>query len=93
MTVGREKVDLTRQASTERWVEDNRPDAIFVAAARVGGILANASFPADFLYDNLMIEATIIAAAHRVGVQKLLFLDRVASTPNLLLNQSQKTRC
>lgn len=51
-----------------------RPQAVFLAAARVGGIHANDSYPADFLYDNLAIEANIIRAAHRTGVEKLLFL-------------------
>ena len=52
----------------------DRPEAVFLAAAKVGGILANDSFPADFLYDNLMIEANVIEAAHRADVEKLLFL-------------------
>jgi len=67
-------VDLRDQASTRAWLEKNRPDAVFLAAAKVGGILANDSFPANFLYDNLMIEANIIEGAFRVGVGKLLFL-------------------
>lgn len=74
LTVDRREVDLTRQAATERWIEDARPDAIILAAARVGGIFANDSFPADFLYDNLIIEANVVEAAHRHGVQKVLFL-------------------
>jgi GDP-L-fucose synthase len=74
VTVGRDVVDLRRQETTEDWMADNRPDAIVLAAAHVGGILANDSHPVDFLYDNLMIEANIIAAAHRTGVAKLLFL-------------------
>jgi GDP-L-fucose synthase len=74
LTVERREVDLTRQAETESWIAEARPDLIFLAAARVGGILANDTFPADFLYDNLMIEANIIAAAHRAGVRKLVFL-------------------
>jgi GDP-L-fucose synthase len=74
LTVGRAVVDLKRQEQTEAWVADSRPDAIIVAAGEVGGILANDLRPAEFLYDNLMIEANIIAAAHRTGVAKLLFL-------------------
>lgn len=74
VTAGRDSLDLTRQAETEDWIAAARPDAIFLAAAKVGGILANDTYPADFLYDNLMIEANILQAAHRVGVQKLLFL-------------------
>src|SRR5690606_5498903 len=62
LTAGRDAVDLTRQADVERWMEQNRPDAVFLAAAKVGGILANSERPADFLYDNLMIAANIIHA-------------------------------
>jgi GDP-L-fucose synthase len=74
LTVSRNEVDLKGQAEVSAWVEKTRPDAVFLAAAKVGGILANDSFPADFLYDNLMIEANIIEASHRVGLEKLLFL-------------------
>jgi GDP-L-fucose synthase len=74
ITAGRETLDLRRQAETEAWVAANRPDAIVLAAARVGGILYNATYPADFIYDNLAIEANIIQAAHLSGVGKLLFL-------------------
>ena len=74
LTVGRDGADLTRQGETERWISEVRPDAIFLAAAKVGGILANDTFPADFLYDNLMIEANILEAAHRCHVSKVVFL-------------------
>lgn len=74
VTATRSSLDLTRQAEVEAWIEKQRPDAVFLAAARVGGILANDRFPADFLYDNLIMEANIIHAAHRSGVEKLLFL-------------------
>ncbi len=67
-------VDLREQAQVRDWFVANRPDAVVVAAAKVGGILANASYPAEFLYDNLMIEANLIEASHRSGVEKLLFL-------------------
>ncbi|WP_272886839.1 GDP-L-fucose synthase [Phenylobacterium aquaticum] len=70
----RSTVDLRRQADVEAWMRSNKPDVVFLAAAKVGGILANDRFPAQFLYDNLMIEANIIQAAHETGVQKLLFL-------------------
>ena len=59
---------------------------IIIAAARVGGIFANATYPADFLYDNLIIEANIIQAAYRNSVEKYFFLDRRVSTPNLQCN-------
>jgi GDP-L-fucose synthase len=69
LSAGRDEVDLRRQAEVERWMEAARPHAVFVAAATVGGILANSTRPAEFLYDNLAIESNIIHAAHRVGVE------------------------
>lgn len=74
LTVTSAELDLRRQTDVEAWLAHERPDAIFVAAAKVGGILANDAYPADFLYDNLMIEANIVDAAFRNGVEKLLFL-------------------
>jgi GDP-L-fucose synthase len=74
ITAGRETVDLKRQAEVEAFLRDARPDVVVMAAAKVGGILANDTYPADFLYDNLMIEANIVEASHQVGVEKFLFL-------------------
>jgi len=74
VTADRAALDLRRQADVEAWVADVRPQAVFLAAARVGGILANDSYPAAFLHDNLAIETNIIEAARLSGVQKLLFL-------------------
>lgn len=74
LTAGRDTLDLTDQAAVRAWFDQNRPDGVFLAAARVGGIHANNVYPADFLYDNLMIEANIIEAAWRSDVAKLLFL-------------------
>lgn len=74
LTVGRSEVDLRDQAAVRAWMADTRPQAVFLAAARVGGILANDTYPADFLYDNLMIEANIIHGAHLAETEKLLFL-------------------
>jgi GDP-L-fucose synthase len=68
------ELDLRRQETTETFFDRERPDYVFLAAAKVGGIVANNTYPAEFIYDNLMIEANIIAAAHRTGVSKLLFL-------------------
>ena len=76
-------VDLREQAAVREWFAANRPDAVIVAAARVGGILANDSFPGEFLYDNLMIEANTIEAARRAGVGKLLFLGSSCIYPRL----------
>lgn len=78
-----ERLDLRRQADVEAWLEQTRPDAIVVAAARVGGILANDSFPVDFLEDNLLIETNIIGTAHRVGVDRLLFLGSSCIYPRM----------
>ena len=74
LTTSRAELDLKDQAAVRAWFAAERPDAVFLAAAKVGGILANDNYPADFLYDNLMIEANIIEAAHRADVAKLLFL-------------------
>ncbi|MHA1536184.1 MAG: GDP-L-fucose synthase [Alphaproteobacteria bacterium] len=83
LSVGRERVDMRRQAEVEEWMEEARPEAVIVAAATVGGILANDSRPADFLYDNLAIEANIIDGAWRTGVGKLLFLGSSCIYPRL----------
>ncbi|AKI02415.1 nucleoside-diphosphate-sugar epimerase [Hoeflea sp. IMCC20628] len=70
----RQELDLTNQQAVNAWFAQNRPEAVFLAAAKVGGILANDTQPADFLYENLMIEANIIHAAYLNGVEKLVFL-------------------
>src|SRR4051812_24848484 len=74
LTAGRDQLDLIDQAAVRAWMARERPDGIILAAAKVGGILANSSTPADFLYDNLMIEANIVEAAFRESVEKLCFL-------------------
>lgn len=74
LTVNRQELDLRDQAGVTAWVAANRPDAVFLAAAKVGGIVANDTYPADFLLDNLLIETAIISAAQQHGVEKLLFL-------------------
>jgi GDP-L-fucose synthase len=76
-------LDLQRQSDVEKWMAANKPDAIFMAAATVGGIMANESRPAEFLYDNLIIEANIIHAAHQAQVKKLLFLGSSCIYPKL----------
>ncbi|MEO0412397.1 MAG: GDP-L-fucose synthase [Pseudomonadota bacterium] len=83
ITASRAELDLMRQADVETWMSKERPDAVIVAAAKVGGILANDRYPADFLYDNLMIEANIIKAAADHGAQKLLFLGSSCIYPKL----------
>ncbi len=74
LTAGRDVLDLERQSAVEAWIAQEKPDAIFMAAAKVGGILANDTYPADFLYNNLVIETNIVDAAWRNGVGKVLFL-------------------
>jgi len=68
------ELDLRRQKEVEEFFDQEKPDVVIVAAARVGGIVANNTYRAEFLYDNIMIEANIIHAAHQIGVEKLLFL-------------------
>ena len=80
---GRERLDLRDQGAVAAWLDDVRPEAAFVAAARVGGILANVRAPADFLYDNLMIATNVIHAAHHAGVEKLLFIASSCIYPRL----------
>ncbi|KVF04310.1 GDP-L-fucose synthase family protein [Burkholderia vietnamiensis] len=74
VTRSRSQLDLTNQISVEAFFRDNEIDVVVLAAAKVGGILANDTYPADFLYLNLMIEANVIQAAYRAGVQRLVFL-------------------
>jgi GDP-L-fucose synthase len=83
LTVGREELDLRRQEPVEQWMAEKRPQAVFVAAATVGGILANSERPAEFLYDNLAIETNIIHAARRTGVEKLMLLGSSCIYPRL----------
>jgi GDP-L-fucose synthase len=83
LTADHGALDLTRQADTEEWLRDNRPDVVIVAAARVGGIAANNAFPVDFLSDNLAIELNLISGAFAASVRKLLFLGSSCIYPRL----------
>ena len=83
LTATRAELDLRRQAEVEAWVAARRPHAVFLAAARVGGILANDSYPADFLYENLAIETNVLEAARQSGVAKLMFLGSSCIYPKL----------
>ena len=83
LTVAHSELDLTRQVGVEQWVKANAPDLIFLAAARVGGIHANAHFPADFIYENLAIQTSVIHAAHLSGVGKLVFFGSSCTYPKL----------
>jgi GDP-L-fucose synthase len=83
VTVGRNELDLLRQREVHSWLRDNRIDAIFLAAATVGGIMANSTRPAEFLYENLVIETNVIGAAREAKVSKLLFLGSSCIYPRM----------
>lgn len=83
LTAGRETLDLLRQADVEQWMASQKPDVVVVAAATVGGILANDTHPVDFLYDNLVIETNLIESSRRTGVSKLLFLGSSCIYPRM----------
>ena len=83
LAVGRADLDLTRQADVEAWMAEHKPQAVFLAAAIVGGILANDSKPVEFLTENLQIQSNILTSAHAVGVEKLLFLGSSCIYPRL----------
>lgn len=74
LTATRDQLDLRDQAAVNYWFRANRPEYVFLVAGTVGGILANATRPAEFLYDNMMIHATVVHAAHLFGAKKLLYL-------------------
>ena len=79
----RAELDLANQAQVRAFFEQERPDQVYMAAARVGGIHANSNFPAEFIYDNLMVQANVIHEAWRVGVRRLLFLGSSCIYPRL----------
>jgi len=83
ITAGREEVNLLRQLDVETWMAKMRPEAVFLAAAKVGGIYANDTLPADFIYENMMIETNIIHSAYLTGVEKLLFLGSSCIYPKM----------
>ena len=74
LTSTRDQLDLREQGAVSDWVRERRPEFVIHVAGKVGGILANSQYPADFLYDNLLVHATVLRAAHESGVQKLLYL-------------------
>ena len=83
LLAGREELDLRDQAAVERWFAAQRPEYVFLVAGTVGGIWANSKRPAEFIYDNLMIHATVVHAAWRAGVKKLLYLGSSCIYPRL----------
>jgi GDP-L-fucose synthase len=85
LTVSHRELDLTRQEATERWLAAAHPDVVIVAAGRVGGIVANSSYPVDFLVDNLAIELNVIRASYAINVKKLLFLGSSCVYPKFAM--------
>ena len=83
LTRSSRELDLTNQSAVLRFFEAEKPDEVYLAAARVGGIHANNTFPAEFIYENLMIQANVIHSAFKVGVKKLLFLGSSCIYPKL----------
>ncbi|MDT8445874.1 MAG: GDP-L-fucose synthase [bacterium] len=83
ITADRKQLDLTRQQAVEDFFTQQQPEVVVLAAAKVGGILANRDFKADFIVENLLIQTHVIAAAHRIGVKKLLFLGSSCIYPKL----------
>jgi GDP-L-fucose synthase len=83
LTAPRESVDLRRPDQVERWMAEAKPQAVFLAAARVGGIYANDTRPAEFIYDNLMIQSNVVEASRRTGVEKLMLLGSSCIYPRL----------
>lgn len=83
LTAPREELDLADQGAVRHWMASTRPDVVVIAAARVGGILANASYPWNFLFENLLIETNLIGAAHESGVGKVVFLGSSCIYPKL----------
>ena len=77
------ELDLCKQADVQAFFQQQRPTQVYLAAAKVGGIHANNTYPADFIYDNMMVQANVIQAAHSVGVQKLLFLGSSCIYPRM----------
>ena len=83
LTAPREALDLRHQRDVDAWFADNRPDVVVMAAAKVGGIFANDSLPADFIYDNLAVELSTVHAAHAHGVRKLMMLGSSCVYPKM----------
>jgi GDP-L-fucose synthase len=83
LTVSHAELDLIDQQAVQAWMQENRPDAMFIAAGKVGGINANNNLPAEFIYQNLMIEANLIEAARQCALQKVLFLGSSCIYPRM----------
>jgi GDP-L-fucose synthase len=93
LTLDRDTIDLRNQGAVDRWFDEHRPEAVLLAAARVGGIHENDTYPGDFLYDNLAIATNVIEASRRVGVAKLLFLGSSCTIRVWRLSRCWKAAC
>ena len=94
LTATRDQLDLRDQAAVNYWFRANRPEYVYLVAGTVGGILANSTRPAEFIYDNMMIHATVVHAAHQYGVKKLLYLGQLVHLPaRLRRSRSPRTSC
>ena len=91
ITAGRDVVDLVNQKAVDDWMAMSKPDVIVLAAAKVGGIHANATSPVDFLYENLMIESNVLHAAHEANVERLLFLGSSCIYPKFAIQPIHET--
>ena len=91
ITAGRDVVDLVNQNAVHDWMAMSKPDVIVLAAAKVGGIHANATSPVDFLYENLMIESNVLHAAHEANVERLLFLGSSCIYPKFAIQPIHET--
>src|SRR5437870_4373106 len=83
LSATRDQVDLRDQAAVNYWFKANRPEYVYLVAGTVGGIMANSTRPAEFIYDNMLIHATVVHAAHLYGVKKLLNLGSSCVYPGL----------
>ncbi len=93
LTADRQSLDLLDQAAVRRFFADNRIDQVYLAAAKVGGIHANNTYPAEFIHENLLIQSNLIDAAHTHGVDRLLFLGSSCIYPKLPRSRCARTPC
>ena len=87
ITIEKKKLDLRKQLLVKKFFKKNKPNAVIIAAAKVGGIKANMDYPANFIYDNLQIQSNLISASYEYKVKKLILFGSVAFTQKTLANQ------
>lgn len=90
LTASRDELDLLDQAACWKWLRENKPDQVIIAAAKVGGIHANATYPAEFIYENLAIATHLIEGSRQAGVERVLFLGSSCIYPKMLLSRCRK---